>query len=193
MAQKSRELMTAEGVEACARFQQPDEVPEARRESDRIEFIPGERLLRVLIADGSRDTVASMSLLLKIWGHDVRTAYDGAEAFETALAYHPDVLLLSLTLPRINGCRLAQQVRRETQFTDTLLVAVTGYSDEEHRRLGMAAGFDLYLIKPVEPSTLETLLLLERDRLAGCTERKERPCGMRKDPLAFLVRSRITS
>jgi CheY-like chemotaxis protein len=175
MAQKSRGSMTAERVEACERFQQPDEVSGAWRDSDRLEFIPGERrLLRVLVADGNRDAADSLVLLLKLWGHDVRTTYDGAAALETALAYQPDVLLLSLALPRIDGCQLARQVRRKPQFTGTLLVAVTAFADEEYRQLGMAAGFDLYLIKPVEPSILETLLFLgSAGRLPGEEGKKQ--------------------
>jgi DNA-binding response OmpR family regulator len=121
----------------------------------------------VLVADGNPDTADSLAILVQLWGHDVRVSYDGVAALETAFAYLPDVVLLELAMPKIDGCRLAQKLRRKTRFRNTFLIAITGHADEGHRQLGKEAGFDLYLIKPVKPSILETLLLLERERLAG--------------------------
>jgi CheY-like chemotaxis protein len=106
-------------------------------------------------------------MLLRMWGHDVRLTYDGEAAIEMACVYRPDVLLLDIAMPKLDGCRLAQQLRRQTGFMDTLLVAITGYADDAYRLLCEAAGFDLFLIKPIDPATLETLLLLELDRLLG--------------------------
>lgn len=103
-------------------------------------------------------------------GHDVRTAHDGAEALEKTLVYQPDVLILDVALPNIGGSRLALQLRSQTRFADTLLIAVSRYADEKYRSLCEDAGFDLFLVKPVEPSTLETLMLLEQSRLAESFE-----------------------
>lgn len=123
--------------------------------------------LRVLVADDDADTTSSLCQLVKCWGYDVRGAYDGPEALKLALAYRPDVLLLDIAMPGMSGYDLARRLREESLFEDGLLIAVTGYADEGHRLLGAAAGFDQYLVKPVDPSTVKALLKLERDRLAG--------------------------
>jgi len=103
-------------------------------------------------------------MLLRLWGHDVRVAYSGPAALALAVADRPDVLLLDIAMPGMDGCELARQTRRHASLDDSLLVAVTGYADEVHRRLGRAAGFDRYLSKPVEPSVMEQLLRVEKDR-----------------------------
>ena len=93
----------------------------------RIKSLPGGgRSLRVLVADDNRDAADSMSLLVKMWGHEVRQTYDGAAALEMAAAYRPDVLLLDISMPKMDGCQLAKQLRRQTRFTETLLIAITG-------------------------------------------------------------------
>jgi CheY-like chemotaxis protein len=99
-----------------------------------------------------------------MWRHDVRVAYGGEAALEKAWAYQPDVLLLDLAMPRMDGCQVAQQLRRYSRFKVTLLVATTGYADEAHWLLGAQARFDRYLIKPMEPSIVEDLLAQERQR-----------------------------
>ena len=95
---------------------------------------------------------------------------DGAAALEMAAAYRPDVLLLDISMPKMDGCQLAKQLRRQTRFTETLLIAITGWADNAHRVLGKEAGFDHFLSKPVELSILEELLLLQQDRLAESPE-----------------------
>jgi len=122
--------------------------------------------LRVLVADDCADAADSLALLLQLWGHDVRVVYSGAAALESAAAYRPDVLLLDLAMPGMGGCDLARQLRRRASLKESLLVAITGYADDVHRRIGLTAGFDLYLAKPVDPATLEALLRLEKDRRA---------------------------
>jgi CheY-like chemotaxis protein len=128
------------------------------------EVIPARSgLLRVLVVDDNRDAADSLAILVKIWGHDARVAYDAAAALAMASAGRPDVLLTGIAMPTMDGCHLARRLRRQTRFTDTLLVAITGYADEAHRQLCDGA-FDHYLIKPVEPPALEQLLL-ERAQL----------------------------
>lgn len=159
------------GSHAYDRSRLSEEFLETWPDGEAIELFPaGRRPLRVLIADHKEDAAESLSFLVKMWGHDVRRAYDGAEAFEMTLAYQPDVLLLNTALPKINGCRLAQRLRGQPRFTDTLLIAVTEHANETYRLLCEESGFDLYLNKPVEPSTLETLMLLEQYRLAQSLE-----------------------
>jgi CheY-like chemotaxis protein len=128
------------------------------------------RALRVLVVDDDEDTADTLSLLVQLWGHDVRSACDGAVVLEMTAAYRPDVLLLDVAMPRINGYQLARALRRQFCCKHTLLVAITGYADTAHQLRGMEAGFDHYLIKPADPSMVEKLLSLERRRLAGFLE-----------------------
>jgi CheY-like chemotaxis protein len=125
--------------------------------------VGGIRVLRVLVVDDNEDAADSSSILLQLWGHDVRVAYSGQAALESAATFEPDVFLLDIGMPRMSGLVLARRFRG--RFSDALLVAVTGYADATHRVLGAEAGFDLYLVKPVKPSDLETLLALEINRL----------------------------
>jgi CheY-like chemotaxis protein len=165
MASKAQRWPRAAGTETVQQLEQPNyalwhdrdplEVPSAHKDS-----------LRVLVADSCRDTADSLSLLVRMWGHDVRTTYDGAAALETALVYLPDVLLSEIAMSPMNGCNLARKLRDQLRFESTLLIAVTGWADEGHRRLGTQAGFDLYLIKPVRASVIEAILLLEWNRLS---------------------------
>jgi len=120
-------------------------------------------LLRVLIVDNHRAAADTMSMLVSIWGHDVRRAYDGITGLALAAAYQPDVLLLDIIMPEMSGLELARQVRRQARLNDCLLVAVTGRTDQEHRLQCEEAGIDLFLIKPVTPSILQTLLTWEAE------------------------------
>jgi CheY-like chemotaxis protein len=116
------------------------------------------RALQVLVVDDNTDAADSLGLLVRMWGHDVRVAYDGAGILETASAYRPDAILLDIGLPRVDGYCLARQLRRQPGLQGLLLVAVTGYADAEHRALSQEAGFDHYLVKPVDPDELQGLL-----------------------------------
>jgi CheY-like chemotaxis protein len=129
----------------------------------------GPGLLRVLILDDCRDAADSMAMLVKLWGYMVRVAYDGAAALDMIAAYPPDVLLLDIAMPGMDGFHLARQLRRETRFQDTLLIAMTGYADREHRLL-WAGAFDHYLVKPVEPSIVKNFLMLKQDRHGKLSE-----------------------
>jgi CheY-like chemotaxis protein len=170
MSRQSEESI-AVGAAEDRDFQPSDEVLGVRRVGGMNNGIPAaRRLLRVLVADDNKDAADSLSKLVKMWGHDVRWVYDGAAAFEMTSIYRPDVLLLDIAMPKMNGCHLVRQLRRQTCFKDAVLIAITGYADEAHRLLSMEAGFDHYLVKPVGPSTLEDLLLLQQSRLAESPE-----------------------
>jgi CheY-like chemotaxis protein len=123
------------------------------------------RSLRVLVADDNQIGARTLSILVTMWGHDVRTVFDGATALELALAFEPDVLLLDISMPEMDGCRVASVLRRRSRFIESLLIAISGHAGKLQRLLCEAAGFDLVLLKPVTPSLVETLLLLERTRL----------------------------
>jgi CheY-like chemotaxis protein len=163
-------VMRTRGYETRDRFRQSQDISEASRDHEEIQpYLAGRRSLRVLVADDDRDTADSLAMLLKLWGHDVQSAYDALTAFEMSLAYWPDVMLLDLAMPKVNGFTLAQQVRREPRFSGSLLVAITGYGDAAHRLLCQRA-FDHYLVKPVMPALLEELLLIHQVRLAESRE-----------------------
>jgi CheY-like chemotaxis protein len=113
---------------------------------------------KVLIVDDSEDTSTSMRTLLHMMGHDTRTAHDGLEAVAVAESYRPDVMLLDISLPKLSGHEVAQRIRRQPWGQAMKLVALTGWAQEEDKRRSREAGFDLHLIKPVEPAELEELL-----------------------------------
>jgi CheY-like chemotaxis protein len=96
--------------------------------------------------------------LLIACGHDVRTAYDGLSAVATAGEYHPNVVLLDIGLPGMSGYEVARQLRVSEQWHSMLLVAVTGYGQDADRQRAREAGFDHYVVKPLEPATLEKIV-----------------------------------
>jgi CheY-like chemotaxis protein len=133
---------------------------------DKVRRTTAGPVLRVLIVDDIRDAADSLATLVKIWGYDVRSAYSGATALQSALACPPDVVLLDIAMPQMDGFRLANMMRQQAMLAGAVLVAVTGYADAAHRELWEAM-FDDYLVKPVDPSAVERLLLREQVRLAA--------------------------
>jgi PAS domain S-box-containing protein len=112
---------------------------------------------RVLVVDDNRDSAESIALLAEIWGHEVRTALDGPSALEIAAAYRPEVILLDIGLPGMDGYEVARRLRQRAGG-GPVLVAMTGYGMEEDRRRSREAGFDHHLVKPVDPEGLRALL-----------------------------------
>jgi CheY-like chemotaxis protein/nitrogen-specific signal transduction histidine kinase len=113
---------------------------------------------RILVVDDNRDNVRSLEMLLRLPGHDVHTAYDGLEAVQAAAAFRPDVVLLDIGLPKMNGYEAARHIRQQPWGRGMLLVAMTGWGQEEDKRQAREAGFDHHLTKPVDPADLERLL-----------------------------------
>ena len=118
-------------------------------------------LLRVLIVDDYRASADTMAMLVDVWGHEVRRAYDGITGLALAAAYQPDVLLLDIISPTRNALELTRQMRKKTRLSDCFIIAVTGRTDARYRLQCEEAGIDLFLIKPVTPSILKTLLTWE--------------------------------
>jgi PAS domain S-box-containing protein len=114
--------------------------------------------LRVLVVDDNADLVEMLKLAVEGMGHEVRTALDGQSAISTALAYRPDVVLLDLGLPIVNGLDVARELRRHREIADMRLVALTGWGQEVDRRHTSEVGFDYHLTKPTAPEELERLL-----------------------------------
>jgi two-component system CheB/CheR fusion protein len=113
---------------------------------------------RILVVDDNRDSAESLATLLRLVGNDVRTAHDGPRALEAAAAYHPDLVLLDIGLPGLNGYEVARRLRAEPNHHRAVLVAVTGYGGEEDRRRSLAAGFDHHMVKPIDFDALRALL-----------------------------------
>jgi CheY-like chemotaxis protein len=117
-----------------------------------------DRPRRILVVDDNEDAATSLELLLKLTAHDVRTAHDGEEALQLAASDRPDVVLLDIGMPKLNGYRVAEQIRREEWGRSMSLIALTGWGQVADRERSKAAGFDHHLTKPVDPEHLRRLL-----------------------------------
>ncbi|SOE97189.1 PAS domain S-box-containing protein [Burkholderia sp. D7] len=114
--------------------------------------------LRVLVVDDNVDTADSLTLLVELLDHDVRTAYDGPTALEIAVEYRPNVALLDIGLPGLNGYEVATRIRQQAGLGGIVLVAITGYGQESDRQLATQAGFDHHLVKPVDFDRVQRIL-----------------------------------
>jgi CheY-like chemotaxis protein len=114
--------------------------------------------LRVLIVDDSQDWTDSLAVLLQMWGHECRLAYDGSSALSFAAEFRADVVLLDLGMPKMDGYEVARQARQLPELRDAILIAVTGWGRDEDRRRCLEAGFDHFLIKPVPLPDLQEML-----------------------------------
>jgi PAS domain S-box-containing protein len=126
--------------------------------------------LRVLIADDNQDAADSLSLLLLLRGYEVRTVHDGAAALAEAESFRPHVALLDIGMPRLNGYQAALRLREQPWGADLVLVAITGWGQDEDRQRAHAAGFNHHLTKPVDPDELFRLL-------DGASRRERAPAG----------------
>ena len=126
--------------------------------------------VRVLVADDNVDAADSLSELLKLAGHEVRVAYNGRTALSVADAFHPDVMLLDLGMPELNGHQVASDVRKRSWARDICLVAITGWGQERDRAAAREAGFHEHLVKPVNFVELQTLLT--RVAAGVCADRR---------------------
>ncbi|MDW3688447.1 ATP-binding protein [Cupriavidus sp. CV2] len=114
--------------------------------------------LQVLVVDDDRDSAWSLAELLNSCGHQTRTAHDGFEAIAAAEEYRPDVILMDIGLPTISGHEAGRQIRSQPWGTNIMLIAVSGWAQEEDRRRSREAGFDAHLVKPVDIGVLMNLL-----------------------------------
>ena len=119
---------------------------------------PGHPVRVVLIVDDNQDSAMSLAKLLTLTGYETRTAYDGLAALEAAATFRPDVLLLDIGLPKLNGYEAARKIREEPWGKEMILVALTGWGQEEARRESKDAGFNGHLVKPVDYTALIKLI-----------------------------------
>ncbi len=113
---------------------------------------------RVLVVDDNSDLARSTAALLEVWGHDSQIAADGPAAIEAARGFQPDVILLDIGLPGMDGFEVARHLRTSADMSEVPLVAVSGYGQKQDYARSLSAGFNAYLIKPVQPETLKILL-----------------------------------
>jgi PAS domain S-box-containing protein len=113
---------------------------------------------RVLVVDDNADALESLSRLVKLMGNEVRSAHDGLEAIEVARTFQPDVVLMDLGMPRLNGFEAARRIRQEPWGRGLALVATTGWGQDGDRRRTAEAGFDCHLVKPIEIASLREVL-----------------------------------
>jgi len=113
---------------------------------------------RILVVDDNRDSADSLGMLLQRRGNDIRSAYDGIEALHVAATFQPNLVLLDIGLPKLNGYEVARRLRQLPYGPDMVLVALTGWGQDEDRQRSAEAGFDAHLVKPVHPEALDELL-----------------------------------
>ena len=113
---------------------------------------------RILVVEDNRDSADSLRLLLELSGHEVAVAYSGHDGVQAAEQYQPDVVLCDIGLPGLDGYGVARKLRDNPTTATARLIAVTAYGHDEDRRRSHEAGFDLHVVKPVEPAALGKLL-----------------------------------
>ncbi len=113
---------------------------------------------RILVVDDNRDSALSLSMLLQLIGHETDKAYDGLDAVEAAARFRPDVILLDIGLPKLNGYEVCRRVRGEPWGKEIVIIALSGWGRGEDRDLSRDAGFDAHLVKPVDFAALTKLL-----------------------------------
>jgi CheY-like chemotaxis protein/uncharacterized protein YbcI len=117
-----------------------------------------EKPLRILVVDDDRDAADALGLVVEELGNQAHVTYGGTQALSIATVFRPDLMLIDLAMPHMDGCGLVRRFRQDPAFAHTKIVAVTGHSDEGHESLAMKAGFDTVLFKPVPLAAIEAAL-----------------------------------
>lgn len=113
--------------------------------------------LRILVVDDNKAAADMLATVTRMLGHELRTAYDGEQATEVAAEFRPDVILMDIGMPKMDGCEAARYIRARDWGKEIVLVALTGWGQEEDRQRTQDAGFDHHLVKPAEPATLKEI------------------------------------
>ena len=132
------------------------------------------RRYRILVVDDNHDSALSLAMVLTIMGHETRTAHDGETALATAEEFHPDVVLLDIGLPKMNGHEVCRHLRERPWGKDLVVIALTGWGQSEDRRQSQDAGFDGHLVKPVSYETFAAMLRSIKSRGADTRSRRGR-------------------
>jgi CheY-like chemotaxis protein/uncharacterized protein YbcI len=148
------------------------------------------KVLRVLVVDDDRDGADTLGLLLEELGNHVHVTYGGTSALDVATVFRPDLMLIDLAMPDMDGCHLVGQFRQIPAFAKTKIVAVTGHANEGHKTLAMKAGFDKVLFKPVTLAEIRAVLasVVQGVTLAGQSpqpvKRRASPQAERRLPIS---------
>jgi len=113
---------------------------------------------RVLVVDDNVDSADSLAILLRMVGYEVEIAYDGPETLDTGRSFRPDVILLDIGLPGMDGYEVVRELKKMPEMEGCILVAVTGYAREDDRQRARDAGFHFHLTKPINHESLKSLL-----------------------------------
>ena len=141
-----------------------------------------DRILRVLVVDDDRDGADTLGLLIEELGNQVHVTYGGTQALNVATVFQPDLMLIDLAMPDMDGCRLVTSFRQMPAFAQTKIVAVTGLADQGHKTLALKAGFDTVLFKPVALTEIQSGLSQCRSRGLTCgpiTRTGKKACASR--------------
>jgi len=135
------------------------------------------RRSRIVLADDNRDAVDSLAMVLKMAGYEVYPTHSGMEALEVGARVQPEVFILDIGMPEISGYELASRIRQQPWGREPLLIALTGWGQQEDKERSRAAGFDHHLTKPVDPDQLESLLLLRGNAMDEGRATRPGPSG----------------
>jgi signal transduction histidine kinase/DNA-binding response OmpR family regulator len=135
-----------------------DRTPRTSAPKDEAAKIEPSVSRRVLVVDDHVDAAKSLATLVTAWGHDVRLAHTGPAALEVAAAFAPQLVLLDIGLPGMDGYEVAERIRRDLGMKDTLVAALTGYGQDEDRQRSQQVGIDVHLVKPIDLDILQKLL-----------------------------------
>jgi CheY-like chemotaxis protein len=125
------------------------------RDREAREAVQTSSPLRVLVVDDNADAASMLSMLVELQGHTTASAHSGPEALHVADRFHPDVVLLDIGLPGLDGYHIARELRRRPGGGGLVLAALTGWSSDEDKRRTREAGFDLHLTKPVDLAEIQ--------------------------------------
>ena len=137
-------------------------VHENKLRIDEVQTASSSGKRRILVADDNQDAAKTLAMLLKIMGNEVHTANDGLQAVEMADVFQPQVILLDIGMPKLNGYEACRRIRERPWGKKVILIALTGWGQDDDRRRSLEAGFDHHLVKPVDPATLRKLLSAEQ-------------------------------
>jgi CheY-like chemotaxis protein len=149
------------------------------------------RALRVLVVEDDEDTITSLTMLLRLYGYEVEVAADGPTALWVVGLWQPDVVLLDIRLPKMNGWVVAKQIRELRTEKGPFLIAITGYGMEADRVRSQEAGIDLHLVKPVDADVLNSVL--KRFQAVVMPSQNEHAGVPKPKRLVFRVTHRIMS
>jgi signal transduction histidine kinase len=141
-------------------FALPEESASPGKSSDRTEQVLTVRR-NILIADDNQDALESLALMLRLEGHEVVCASDGEEALALAGQRKPEIVVLDVGMPKLDGCEVARRIRAESWGRNAVLVALTGWGQDADRKRSREAGFDMHLVKPVDPATICDMLVTQ--------------------------------